>query len=436
MKTTWTSADTLASDHGSKEARADSTFGQGDVVGDCYEIRRLLGSGGMGLVYEAHDRALNRPVAVKVCWPRIAPQWLIREARVMAAFRHPGLPEVYAMGVHKDRPYVVMELLRGRSLATHMEQCGGGLGVDEARNMLMSVASAVRVLHSANLVHRDLKPENIMLVPPDRVVLMDFGITDLKQYVPEHQFIGSPHYIAPESVARQVGEDAAHLLDIYALGVVGFQMLTGAMPFDGPSVPDVLDAALNAEAPCITAWRSTVHPGFAALIRDMLARNPQDRPSSVDEVLARLHALPPGGLESTPDRSVIRVLIADDEPAIWDFMAYVLEDQGFELVCVSSGDLALTEFVRRPFDIVITDKRMPGMDGLELLRRVKARHSSTDVILVSGYNSAETEDQALRDGAAYVLHKPFNIDAIADIVYRLADRRRGHERAQAMAAGA
>jgi serine/threonine protein kinase len=329
------------------------------------------------------------------------------------------------MGTHEGIDYVVMERLIGRSLAEHMN--GDRLfSESETRDILLAVADSLEVLHEATLVHRDLKPANIMVVPPDRLVLLDFGICDLERFASNENVIGTKHYIAPESVSGGVKSGQGHLSDIYALGVIGYQLLASQPPFPGDCVVDVLTKLLSEDILPITELRPGVSARLAALIMEMLARDPADRPPSVSLIKNRLRRmdLRPAEIRTAPDPRPIRVLVADDEPAIWDLMSYVLEDRGFEIVYVADGDHALREFSKSPFDIVITDKNMPGMNGLDLLRTIKQQSSTTDVILITGYSSRAAEVIARDTGASEYLVKPFNIDELASAVHRVAARHR------------
>ena len=224
-------------------------YAKGDIIGGCYELRELLGTGGMGLVYEAHDHALNRTIAIKLAKSTTFAEPLAREARIMAAFQHPGLPTVYAMGTHEGYPYVVMERLRGRSLSEHIEHVQATFSVDETRYLMLSIISSLRILHRAQVAHRDIKPSNIMIVPPDRVVLLDFGTSDMERYVSTSSIVGSPHYMAPEVTIGTIEPGRAHLTDVYALGVIGFRMLTGRKPFDGDNIAELATKHLTHEVP-------------------------------------------------------------------------------------------------------------------------------------------------------------------------------------------
>src|SRR5271165_3254606 len=160
-------------------AREAPVFEIGQVVADAYEIKAVLGAGGMGEVYDAHDRVLNRHVALKVVRPNIAPDYLLREGRALAAIHHPGVVTVHAMGEHRGVGILVLERVRGLSLDRVLEDRrlrGERMPVGEALDLLIAVADALSVVHRAGLTHRDVKPGNVMLAPGGRVVLMDFGL--------------------------------------------------------------------------------------------------------------------------------------------------------------------------------------------------------------------------------------------------------------------
>src|SRR6478735_6792376 len=214
------------------ETQTVNVFAVGERVADQYEIRRLLGSGGMGQVYEAQDLALNRTVALKVAWPHVGPEPLRREAQVLAAFRHFGLVTAHALGKHRALDFLVMERIPGGSLA-HTLARRVRLPVADAVKILIGICEPLAVLHESGLAHCDLKPANIMMAPGDRVVLLDFGIVRIEQLRGDERLIsGSPHYMAPETIQGKVRTGEAHLVDVYALGVIAFALVTGQAPFD------------------------------------------------------------------------------------------------------------------------------------------------------------------------------------------------------------
>ncbi|MBI2388505.1 MAG: serine/threonine protein kinase [Deltaproteobacteria bacterium] len=267
-------------------------FRVGDVLNDTFEIRGLLGQGGMGQVFDAYDRLLNRNVAIKVAWPTVGCVAVRKEAQALAAIRHPCIVTVYACGVHDGTEYVVIERIPGEALDTHIRRRTNGgkpFLVDEALDVLATLADGLSVVHRAGIAHRDVKPDNIMLAPSGRVVLMDFGV-----FMPEFEVArgagasGSPAYMAPESINGNIGAGGGFLVDVYAFGVVAFELLTGEIPFPGATVRDVLLKHMAADAPSVRERRPDVPAALDALIKQLLAKDPFERPQSMEEIAHRL----------------------------------------------------------------------------------------------------------------------------------------------------
>ncbi|MEM9492615.1 MAG: serine/threonine-protein kinase, partial [Myxococcota bacterium] len=198
------------------------------ILDGTYRIRSMLGAGGMGQVFSARDLNLDCDVAIKVSWPHVPRGNLRREGMALAALRHPGLVAVYAMGHHKGLDYLVMERLYGLSLHDHLYHRGKAhpFSVAEGLEVLIGVADTLAVIHRGGYVHRDLKPGNIMLAPGHRIVLFDLGISlRADQAVKIERLAGSPHYMAPDGITMSIAQDQGHLIDIYALGVIAYEML-------------------------------------------------------------------------------------------------------------------------------------------------------------------------------------------------------------------
>jgi len=233
----------------------------GELVDETYEVRNLLGAGGMGEVYEAHDRVLNRRVALKV-HPGGDSEYLLREGRALAAIHHPGIVAVHTMGMHRGVPFLVMERVRGLSVDRLLDERrarGERFGIAEALELLVAVADALSVVHRAGLAHRDVKPGNVMLAPAGRVVLMDFGLVLPHADRAGHRSVaGSLQYMAPEALSGDVAEGAAGLVDVYALGVLAYELLTGFAPFDGAEPVELYRAKTRAKLPRVREHRPDV----------------------------------------------------------------------------------------------------------------------------------------------------------------------------------
>ena len=201
------------------------------LLGNRYEILEPLRSGGMAQVYAAWDHTLERKVAIK----RLKPEWaddlerrrqFMHEARTLATLRHPHIVEVFDCEPDADRPYLVMELIEGQSLAEMLP-----LPTPQALDYLLQVANALAFCHGNGILHCDIKPENIMVDRQGQVKLIDFGISLADGAMLSGPLVGSPHYLAPE---RVTGGPLTAAADVYAFGIVLFQAITGMVPFDGP----------------------------------------------------------------------------------------------------------------------------------------------------------------------------------------------------------
>ena len=286
-------------------------FDPGQVLADNYEVRAVLGTGGMGQVFEAFDRSLRRRVAIKAAWPEAQTQ-LASEAQALAAFRHGSLPTVHCISKHDETSFIVMERVCGVTLGDHLRRLlenGDVMPVTEATELLASIAEALAIIHDAGLAHLDVKPDNIMLTPDRRIVMLDFGLA-----TPEFELLrlatsaGTPAYMAPELVSRDIDVRSGHLADIYSLGVTAFELLTGQRPRPVQSFDDLKKISPNATIDT-GSCRDDLPRAIANLIDEMLAVHPGERPQSADAIRWQLRKH--GELHSG-DATVSMLLVEDD----------------------------------------------------------------------------------------------------------------------------
>ncbi|MFO0811071.1 MAG: protein kinase [Gemmataceae bacterium] len=251
-----------------------------------YRLERLLGQGAMGAVYQAHDTQLDRRVALKVPLTAggagsKARERFDREARAAATLRHPGICPVYDVGEFVGTPYLTMAFIDGRPLADLIPK-GGWPDPAAAGEIVRKVAVALAEAHRHGVVHRDLKSANVMLDAAGEPIVTDFGLarrespTDAR-LTQDGAILGTPAYMAPEQ-AR--GEPAGPPCDVYALGVILYEMLTGTIPFDGNSVA-VVAKVLTEEPKPIEALRPDTPPRLAAICRMAMAKKPAERFASM-----------------------------------------------------------------------------------------------------------------------------------------------------------
>ena len=269
-----------------------------DALGDRYRIERELGAGGMATVYLAEDLKHHRRVAVKVLRPDLAAALgsdrFLREIEVAASLTHPHILPLHDSGAADGFLYYVMPYIEGESLAARIAR-EGELPVPEAVRILRDVVDALASAHAHGVVHRDIKPDNVMLAGRHALV-MDFGVAKAISEATGRQTIttmgvalGTPAYMAPEQAAADPHID--HRADIYAVGVMAYELLAGQRPFTGNSPQQVLAAQVTQPPKPVTLHRTTVPPALAQLVMRSLEKKPADRPQTAAELLPILDLL-------------------------------------------------------------------------------------------------------------------------------------------------
>jgi serine/threonine protein kinase len=264
-----------------------------------YEIVAAIGAGGMGEVYRARDHRLGRDVALKLLSVAVAadPDFARRfeqEARAVAALNHPNVVAVYDVGVAAGRPFLVTELLEGVSLRTRLEQ--GPVPPRKALEYAIQVARGLAAAHEHGFVHRDLKPENLFVTRDGRVKIIDFGLVrDLNHgaagpatETASGVVLGTAGYMAPEQVRGRTADARA---DIFALGAVLYEMLTGQRAFDGETRLERGFAILTREPPELAAAGVEVPPAVSRVLRRCLEKAPADRFMAARDLGFALEAL-------------------------------------------------------------------------------------------------------------------------------------------------
>src|SRR5919107_5558639 len=258
----------------------------GHLVDGRYEVVSRIARGGMATVYLAVDRRLDREVALKVMHPHLAEgssgaafvARFRREARAAARLTHPGLVGVYDQGVDGDTSYLTLEYVDGTNLRRHLGE-QGALTVGEAFSILERVLDALAAAHRTGLVHRDVKPENVLLASDGRVKVADFGLARAVTEVTSTTtgtVLGTVAYLAPELVARGVSDTRT---DVYAVGVLLYEMLTGRQPFTGETPIQVAFQHVNLDIPGPSRLVPWLPQEVDELVGALAARDPADRPA-------------------------------------------------------------------------------------------------------------------------------------------------------------
>jgi serine/threonine-protein kinase len=414
-------------DEGAPEARA--VFEMGELVADTYEIRSLLGAGGMGEVYEAHDRALNRRVALKVVRPSIAADYLLREGRALAAIRHPGIVAVHTMGFHRGVAFLVLERVHGLSLDRILDERrarGERFGIAESLELLVAITDALSVVHRAGLAHRDVKPGNVMLAPGGRVVLMDFGLVLPHADRAGHRTVaGSMQYMAPEALRGDMAEGAAHLVDVYALGVLAFELLVGVVPFEEIEEPVALyRAKMRSPAPRLAQQRADVPAPLDALIAQMMAADPSERPQGTEAALWQLRSLRArieSGDKMKP-RPFSVLVVDDDEDMRQALTLYVrAAAPDAEIETTGDGRQAVRSVRRRVPDLLLLDLDLPDINGIEvcMLLRGMQLGDACMIVSVSGRATRADVDLLQQLGVRSLEKGPTLMNELVELVQRM-----------------
>src|SRR5262245_4371647 len=290
------------------------TLSNGSRLGP-YEILAPLGAGGMGEVYRARDTRLNRQVALKVLPTQFTTnaerlRRFEQEARAASALNHPNILTIYDTGAHEGAPFIVSELLEGETLRERLE--AGALPVRKAIDSALQLSRGLAAAHGKGIVHRDLKPENLFITEDARLKILDFGLAKLKPpsglgslrpqagvenptetYHPAvdtdpGKVMGTVGYMAPEQVR---GREADHRSDVFAVGVVLYEMRSGKQPFVGQSAVETLNAILKEEPQDLEETNSKIPPGLLRVVNHCLEKNAEQRFQSASDLAFALEAL-------------------------------------------------------------------------------------------------------------------------------------------------
>jgi Tol biopolymer transport system component len=278
-----------------------------EALGERYRLERELGHGGMGAVYLAEDLKHHRKIAIKVLHPALAasvgPERFLREIEVAAHLQHPGILPLHDSGQAGEYLYYIMPYVEGESLRDRLAR-DSELPIQEAVKLLSEVLDALAYAHSKGVVHRDIKPDNVML-SSHHALVTDFGVAKALGDSAGPGFVttaglalGTPSYMAPEQALA--GREIDYRADLYAVGVMGYELLTGRLPFVGGNPQQVVAAHLTLPPEEVTTHRSAIPPQLARVIMRALEKRPADRWQSAAEMQARLEPLLSPAPETMP----------------------------------------------------------------------------------------------------------------------------------------
>ena len=425
-----------------------------------YEIQGILGRGGMGAVYKGFDPAISRSVAIKTITKSSLDQGELQhllarfrhEAHAAGRLTHPGIVQIFDYGEDDEFAYIVMELVHGKTLHEHLLQ-HASYNLREVGDIIRQLLDGLGHAHAAGVVHRDVKPSNIMINNDGRIKIGDFGIahTESSELTQHGDVLGTPHYMAPELfLGLPIGVPA----DLYSVGVIAYDLLTGTKPFSGTSAT-VMQQALNQRPADPSSLNSKLSPLMDQVLQQALAKKAEERFQSAPEFARAFRlaieaslgtaaavpaiAAPGAGLLNAArlikadaaaqaagdaaaasastaegaislDQSVkqARLLVVDDEERILSALKSIFRMR-YHVFATTDGNKALDFMKRYRMHVVISDQRMPIMPGVELLRHAREISPSSVRILLTGYSDLASIVGSINDGEVYrFISKPWN----------------------------
>jgi eukaryotic-like serine/threonine-protein kinase len=272
----------------------------GELIDGRYQLLRQVANGGMASIYEAIDTRLDRKVAVKIMHPHLAQDEafvsrFIKEAKAAAALSHPNIVAVQDQGWNQSgvpAVFLVMELIEGHTLREYLNE-RGRFEIKDAINYLTPILSALAAAHALGIVHRDIKPENILISKEGRIKIADFGLArgeliGSTMTAESSVILGSVSYLSPEQVQRGIADSRS---DVYAAGIVGYEMLTGEKPFSADSPIQIAYMHVNEEIPRLRSKRKEIPQALDDLIASSTAKDPDERPRTAGEFLEKLQQI-------------------------------------------------------------------------------------------------------------------------------------------------
>jgi serine/threonine protein kinase len=406
----------------------------GTRVAQHYMVTRTIGAGGMGVVLEARDELLQRDVAIKFVQPELlardeSRRRFLDEARAMARVRHPNVVEIFTFGEHEGKPYFVMEYVAGITADTwfreRIMQTGAPPPVDESLGILDQCCRGVSAIHNSGATHSDLKPSNVLLGPAFRVALTDLGLSLLLDMGDFDLVAGTPAYMAPESLDGNKDRELAKRRDVWSLGVMAYEFLTGRLPYRILHAGDLPDIARFGPPLPPSQLRSDLPSAFDAVLLRALAADPRMRTPSADAFRRDLLA---ARRQATERKYAVNILVVDDDP---DFLALVDRSlrasfPGATVVCVPDGARALEEAEGRPYDLFIVDLRLPDLNGIELTASLRAIEiaQKTPILIVTAFGGGKDWQLLSSLGANGFLVKPVDPNGLAAMVGRMLESPR------------
>jgi DNA-binding NarL/FixJ family response regulator/tRNA A-37 threonylcarbamoyl transferase component Bud32 len=392
--------------------RTNEAYMLGQTLNDRYFIEELVGEGATAAVYRAQDLKLRRTVAVKALLPHVhttTRQRFEREALASAKLNHPGIMAIYDVGQDKNANYLVVEFVRGKPLYEYIPS-----SPDLTAQLCQQIALALDYAHRAGVIHRDIKPANIYVTEEGSIKIMDFGLAIPVEGVQKRltamgSIIGTPAYLSPEQAQ---GKPLTPATDIYSLGVVMYEMLTGQLPFDADDIASILLQQVNKPATPPSALTPNIPVWLENVLMVTLEKQPENRFPNAAALAAALSGMDENAVQTATAetkvhaRPKIRVILADDHVTLRAPLAAYLDLSGdiYVVAEANDGQEAIDLAREHKPDVVLLDLNMPNVNGLQALPVIKEENPKTKVLVLTGRDETPFIMRALRAGAnGYIL---------------------------------
>ncbi|MEO6325266.1 MAG: serine/threonine-protein kinase [Thermoanaerobaculia bacterium] len=423
-----------------------------------YRYLGLLGRGGMGIVFKAEDADLDEVIAIKVLSSlfQADSDGLLarfkREISLNRKIKHPNVARLYDFGMSGSLPFITMEFVEGLDLSRRLAD-SGPFTPSRATAVLRQIALGASAAHQAGIVHRDIKPQNIMVDDDGAVAILDFGMARGSGgpiLTLRGEAVGTPQYMSPEQ-ARGQAMDARS--DIYSIGVIAFELLTGRLLFDGDSPLEVAMRQVEDRVPSERLTEHAVPPALSAIILCCLEKSPEKRFQTAADLEAHLALLggasrpdekasvpmpldlemvmePSPSVRTLPSRRTAAsagarplVLVVDDEPMIRELVSIYLRESGCETVEATTGQAAIEQLMAHTPDLVLMDVMMPVMDGFDAMRVIRAQpeHDRLPIVLMSTLLERSRLAFAIQAGATDFIAKPIDMPKLVDTVWKILE---------------
>lgn len=397
----------------------------GEVIAGRYRVEKEIARGGMAFILRAEDTFLSTIVALKMLPPVLAQNKnaideIKQEARITMSLNHPNIVRLHQFEDSEKYKFLVMEYIDGPSMANIVDD-KGKVPLNQAVEYMKDACKALDYAHKEGIIHRDIKSANFLVNSQGTVKLTDFGIAQKVRRalskITQKQVMGTIPYMSPEQL---MGRKIDHHTDIYSLGAVFYELLTGFPPFFSGSIeaqimlkpaepiqgiPEYInDAVLRAlrKGPA-HRWNSA-----GDFYRALLREKPIEEIKAVEEKLQ----WPEREIKPAAKKKQFKILAVDDEEDLRTIVQAILTGAGYEVDTAFDGQDALDKIAKQSYDLLVSDILMPRLDGIQLLSRLRNEGSGIPILMLTALNDNKHMLESYRSGADYYMNKPFNKDKL------------------------